>query len=144
MNKDRRLSDVLHILLHLGQADAPLTSEILAAALGTNAAVFRRTMAGLREAGYVQSGKGHGGGWSLARPLEKISLLDVYDALSRPGLFAMGHRSDQPDCAIERNVNLVLADTMAQAEALFMARFNEITLDQLLPKQPARLSLHRG
>lgn len=56
----------------------------------------------------------------------------------------MGHRSDQPDCAIERNVNFVLADTMAEAEALFMARFNEITLDQLLPKQPARLSLHRG
>lgn len=144
MNKDTRLSDVLHILIHLGQVEAPLTSETLAKALRTNSAVFRRTMAGLREAGYVQSGKGHGGGWTLARPLEEITLLDVYTALSRPGLFAIGHRLDQPDCLIERNVNAVLSDTMAQAEALFMARFTEITLDQLLPNQAERLSKHFG
>ena len=61
MNKDTRLSGVLHILLHLGQTTAPQTSETLAKAMGTNAAVFRRTMAGLRDAGYVLSEKGHGG-----------------------------------------------------------------------------------
>lgn len=135
MNRDRRLSDVLHVLLHLGQEKAPLTSDVLARALGTNPAVFRRTMTGLREAGYVQSEKGHGGGWTLARPLEKITLLDVYSALGRPNLFAIGNRSDQPNCLLERTVNAVLTDTMAQAQALLMARFGELALDQLLPKQ---------
>jgi DNA-binding IscR family transcriptional regulator len=44
---------------------------------GTNPVVFRRTLAGLREAGFVRSEKGHGGGWMLAKPLAKVSLLDV-------------------------------------------------------------------
>ena len=141
MNTDRRLSDVLHVMLHLAQLERPVTSDVLAKALGTNPAVFRRTMAGIREAGYVQSGKGHGGGWTLARPLERITLLQVYSALGRPNLFAIGSRSDQPDCLVERNVNAVLADTMAEAEALFVARFGEITLDKLLPNQAKPLTM---
>lgn len=84
MNRDTRLSDVLHVLLHLAHAPEPVTSERLAKSIGTNPAVFRRTMAGLRKAGYVQSGRGHGGGWTLARPLSEITLLDVYNALDRP------------------------------------------------------------
>lgn len=135
MNKDTRLSDVLHVLLHMAQVDEPLTSDVLAKSMGTNPAVFRRTMAGLREAGHVQSGKGHGGGWQLSRPLEQITLLDVYEALNRPTLFAIGNRSERPDCMIQKNVNAALTDTMAQAEALFVERFGEITLDQLLPKR---------
>ncbi|GAA0604242.1 Rrf2 family transcriptional regulator [Caenispirillum bisanense] len=135
MNKDTRLSDVLHVLLHLEHATEPVTSEVLAQNMGTNPAVFRRTMAGLREAGYVMSGKGHGGGWSLARPLEQISLADIYNALGRPGLFAIGSRSQHPDCKIEQKVNKALADSMQQAEALLVQRFGEVALGQLRPEQ---------
>lgn len=135
MNKDTRLSDVLHVLLHMGQVDEPLTSDVLAKSMGTNPAVFRRTMAGLREAGYVRSGKGHGGGWQLARPLDQMTLLDVYDALNRPTLFAIGNRNEHPDCQVQENVNVVLSDTMTQAEALFIERFGQVTLDQIAPKK---------
>ncbi|MEO9338627.1 Rrf2 family transcriptional regulator [Mesorhizobium sp. SB112] len=137
MNKDTRLSDVLHVLLHMGQVDEPLTSDVLAKSMGTNPAVFRRTMAGLRDAGYVRSGKGHGGGWQLARPLNQITLLDVYEALNRPNLFAIGNRNDHPDCQVQKNVNVALSSTMTQAEALFIRRFGELTLDQLVPRRPA-------
>lgn len=131
MNKDTRLSDVLHVLVHLDKATAPVTSDVLARYMGTNPAVFRRTMAGLRNAGYVTSGKGRGGGWSLVLPLESISLLDVYTALGKPTLFAIGSRSDRPECLIERNVNRALEETMSQAEALFLERFKDVTLDTL-------------
>ena len=142
MNRDTRLADVLHVLVHLSQVKEPLTSDVLAKGMGTNPAVFRRTMAGLRDGGYVRSGKGHGGGWSLARPLSQISLLDVYTALGSPNLFAIGSRSEQPDCKVERNVNEALAETMAQAEELFVRRFGEITLDKLEPKEAASLAVH--
>ncbi|MDW5532111.1 MULTISPECIES: Rrf2 family transcriptional regulator [Azospirillum] len=71
MNKDTRLSDVLHILLHLSVVEKPVTSEVLAAALGTNAAVFRRTMAGLREAGLRPVRRGvprRLDAWTVPRP----------------------------------------------------------------------------
>lgn len=142
MNKDTRLSGVLHVLLHLGQVSVPLTSEVLANTMGTNPPVFRRTMAGLREAGYVTSEKGHGGGWTLAKPLSEITLLDIYVALGCPGLFAIGMRNDEPDCKVEAAVNLALADTMAKAEALFINTFRAVTLDQLVPSQASALSIH--
>ncbi len=138
MNKDTRLSDVLHVVLHMAQVEQPMTSEVLAKTMGTNPAVFRRTMAGLRKAGYVQSGKGHGGGWQLARPLGQITLLAVYEALNRPTLFAIGNRSGHPDCLIEKNVNAALSNTMVHAEALLLERFGEVTLDQLLPVNSRR------
>ncbi len=140
MNKDTRLSDVLHVLLHMAQVKEPLTSEVLAGSMGTNPAVFRRTMAGLRRAGYVISGKGHGGGWQLARPLAEITLLAVYEALERPTLFAIGSRGRHPECKIEEAVNSALAETMRQAESLLLERFGKVTLDQLMPSPGKALS----
>lgn len=142
MNKDTRLSDVLHVLLHLDHVDEPLTSEVLARTMGTNPAVFRRTMAGLREAGIVSSGRGHGGGWMLERPLNTVSLLDVYAALGNPNLFAMGNRSAHAACKVERSVNSALAQTMSEAEALFLSRFAQITLDQLADGVTDTLAAH--
>lgn len=143
MSRDTRLSDVLHVLLHMDQLEGPLTSEVLARSMGTNPAVFRRTMAGLREAGFVKSEKGHGGGWRLARPMREITLLAVYEALNRPNLFAIGNRSRHPDCLIEKSVNANLVDTMAAAEALFAKRFGEITLDQLIPRDAVSALVHK-
>lgn len=137
MNKDTRLSDTLHVLLHMAQVEEPLTSEVLARSMGTNPAVFRRTMAGLRRAGYVRSGKGHGGGWQLAQPLEQITLLAVYEALDQPTLFAIGSRGRHSDCMIEKNVNTVLAGALLRAESLLLERFAHVTLDQLMPQAPA-------
>ncbi len=142
MNKDTRLSDVLHVLLHLAQVKEPLTSDTLARSMGTNPAVFRRTMAGLRDAGYVQSSKGHGGGWLLAIPLNQISLLDVYAALGRPNLFAIGNRTGQPDCLVQQAVNSALADTLDRAELMLVQRLGQVTLDELMPKELSPLSVH--
>ena len=142
MNRDTRLSGVLHVLLHMDQAKQRLTSDVLARSMGTNPAVFRRTMAGLREAGLVRSERGHGGGWQLARPLGEITLLDVYDALGRPNLFAIGNRSAHAECRVEKNVNAVMVDTMAAAATLFATRFKEITLDQIAPRHPVGASVH--
>ncbi|UXN73592.1 Rrf2 family transcriptional regulator [Devosia sp. A8/3-2] len=88
---------MLHALLHLHGMEAPATSDLLANMLGTNASVVRRTMAGLRSAGIVAATKGHGGGWSLAKPLDRISLLEIYRALGSPELFAIGNDEDRAD-----------------------------------------------
>ena len=80
MQLDGRLSRMLHILIHMDRANGPMTSEVAAEMLQTNAVVVRRTMAGLRHAGYVRSVKGHGGGWTLANSLDRITVLDIYKA----------------------------------------------------------------
>jgi Rrf2 family protein len=131
MKRDSRLSSMLHLLLHMGQAARPVRSEELATMLRTNPVLVRRTLAGLRERGLVSSEKGHGGGWVVARPLEDITLYDVYEGLGEPELFAIGHRSEQPGCQVERAVNGALDDTLAEAQALVLARLRAVTLAEL-------------
>ena len=131
MRTDSRLSRMLHVLLHMARADQPMTSEQIAQMLGTNAAVVRRTMAGLRKAGYVQSDKGHHGGWRLACGLDSITLLDVHHAVGGPRVFAIGADRDNPDCAVERVVNDAVADALQQAEALLIDRLGSISLADL-------------
>ncbi|MCD0505005.1 Rrf2 family transcriptional regulator [Bordetella petrii] len=131
MRTDSRLSRMLHVLLHMARAEQPMTSEQIGQMLGTNPAVVRRTMAGLRKAGYVQSDKGHHGGWRLARGLDQITLLDVHRAVGGPRIFAIGADRDNPDCAVERVVNEAIADALHQAEALLVQRLGSVSLGDL-------------
>lgn len=131
MRKDSRLSRMLHVLLHMARHDQPFTSEQIARMLDTNPVVVRRTMAGLRQAGYVHSEKGHGGGWTIVRDLESITLLDIHKAVGGPRIFAIGNEHDDPQCAVERVVNAALEDALNEAEALLVARLGAISLAQL-------------
>lgn len=131
MRQDSRLSRMLHVLLHMARHDGPMTSETIAQMLGTNPVVVRRTMAGLREAGYVHSVKGHGGGWTLASDLSDVSLLDIHRAVGGPRIFAIGNESDNPECAVEQSVNRALDDALREAEALLTARLAAVTLAKL-------------
>lgn len=140
MIRDSRLSGVLHLLLHLADHDGPMPSELLAKAMDTNAVVIRRILAGLRERGHVRSEKGHGGGWTLVRGLDAITLLDVYEALGRPALLALGNRSQQPACLVEQAVNAALDDTFAAAETLMLERLKRVTLADLQADFRARLA----
>jgi Rrf2 family protein len=131
MKRDSRLSGVLHVLLHMAEHEEPSTSETLARAMQTNPVVIRRVLSGLREQGFVRSEKGHGGGWVLARDLGDITLRDVYDAIGAPTLFAIGNRTETPDCLVEQAVNAALADSFQQAEDMLLARFGDVTLQML-------------
>jgi DNA-binding IscR family transcriptional regulator len=117
MRRDQRLSRMLHVLIHMDRHVARMTSETIAQMLGTNPVVVRRTMAGLRDRGYVRSEKGHGGGW--------------HEAVGAPPLFAIGPTVDQPDCLVEQAVDAALDDAMREAEALLRSRLAAVTVADL-------------
>lgn len=142
MKKDSKLSDILHILLHIAEADEPLTSAILAKMMRTNPVVIRRTLAGLREQGYVSSEKGHGGGWQLSCDLNTVTLGDIYVAVGSPVILAIGNRSESPGCLVEEAVNIAMNETYNQVEALLLERFSEVTLAQLSHYVHERLQEH--
>lgn len=131
MRNDTRLSRMLHVLIHMARHEQPATSETLAQMLGTNPVVVRRTMGLLKKQGYVQSEKGHRGGWTLARPLEQITLLDIHQALGASTLFAIGLATDHPQCLVEQAVNAALTDAFDAAQALLLKRLGSVTLAQL-------------
>lgn len=138
MRNDSRLSRMLHVLLHMARHEGPMTSDTIAAMLRTNPVVVRRTMAGLRDASYVRSEKGHGGGWVLACDLADVSLLDVHRAVGGPRLFAIGNEQDNPRCLVEKIVNQAVEDALREAEALLVARLGAVCLAELARDFDAR------
>jgi DNA-binding IscR family transcriptional regulator len=141
MKRDSRLSGVLHVLLHMAQHEGPLTSEHLAKAMDTHPVVVRRVMAGLRDHGYVQSEKGHGGGWVLSCDLAKVTLRDIYTALGSPSLLAIGNRTESPGCVVEQAVNAALGTSFDAAEALLLERLGAVTLATLGKDVRSRVAL---
>ena len=131
MRTDSRLSRMLHVMLHMARHEGPMTSDAIGAMLRTNPVVIRRTMAGLRDAGYVRSEKGHRGGWVIACPLERVSLLDIHRAVGGPKIFAIGNEHSNPDCVVEQLVNEAVEDALSSAETLLVARLGAISLAEL-------------
>lgn len=144
MRYDSRLPRVLHALLHLEKMEEPATSEEIGQMLNTNAAVVRRTMAGLREQGYVRSTKGHRGGWTLAKPLSEITLLGIYEALGSPTLFAVGQSEDAPACLMEQAANAATGQALEQAAARFSESLAAITMADLAKDFAKRLSSRKS
>lgn len=131
MKRDSRLSSVLHALLHMAEQEGPMTSDALAQCLGTNPVVVRRTMGFLRDAGIVHSERGHAGGWRIQADLRTVTLRQLHEALGEPAMFAIGNRHEAPECLVEQSVNAALEGAFAEAEALLLQRFSEITLADL-------------
>jgi DNA-binding IscR family transcriptional regulator len=131
MKRNSRLSAVLHVILHMAERASPMTSEELAAHMHTNAVVVRRTMAGLRDAGFVISEKGHGGGWVIAHDLKSLTLRDIYNALGSPEFFALGNRTENPVCLVEQSVNHALDNAFNEAEALIIERLGTVSMADL-------------
>lgn len=85
----------------------------------------------LREAGIVTSGRGHAGGWRIDADLGALTLRQLHEALGDSAMFAIGNRSESSGCLVEQSVNAALETTFAEAEALVLKRFSEITLADL-------------
>lgn len=140
MKGDSRLSDSLHLVLHLAGRNGPTTSEALATSLRSHPVVVRRIMAGLRERGFVESRKGHGGGWELSCDLSAVTVRDVYLALGSPTLLALTNRQDHPTCLVEQAVNEALDDAYVEAERVILSRLGEVTLAELRDSVEDRLT----
>lgn len=140
MPTDSRLPRVLHVLLHLDEIDAPVTSEMIGRMLGMNPSLVRRTMAGLRKAEMVGSTTGHGGGWFLAKGLHEISLAEVYAALGTPNLFTVGPAGDTPECLLEQAANAAVTQALQSAKDAFEKQIEAVTVADLCKEPRAAIS----
>lgn len=115
-----------------------MTSDALAHRMSTDPAVVRRTMAGLRNAGIVRSEKGHGGGWSLERALENVTMRDVYEALGITDVFTIGTRTESPGCFVEQTVNRAMKGALDTSESVLLQQLGGVTLAAIAAEVASR------
>lgn len=131
MRQDGRLARMVHVLVHMGLLGGRETSERIAQMLNTNAVVVRRTMGQLRRHGIVASEGGRGGGWSLAKPLNELTMLDVQRALQGETILEAPLSSDHPSCPVEKVTNARLQAAFQDAELALTKAFQATNLSDI-------------
>nr|WKF60127.1 Putative HTH-type transcriptional regulator YwnA [Paraburkholderia busanensis] len=107
------------------------TSETIALMLHTNPAFVRRTMAALREAGYVNSTGGPGGGWALACDLGDLTVRNVYEAIGHAEPFVISVADDNRTCPVEAAVNRHIGAALDAAEKTLLELLGETRLSEI-------------
>ena len=102
-------SHVILICIETFKEDYKITSDFLASSVNVNPVVIRRLLQQLKKAGIINVKRGSGGAY-IEKPLDEITLLDVYNAvecIDNGNLFHF-HENPNSRCPVGRNIHAVL------------------------------------
>jgi len=128
-----RFTVAVHTLLAIAtfSRQYKTTSEFLAASIGVNPVVVRRTLQSLKAAELVDVRAGSGGA-ELKKSLGEITLYDVYRAVDcMDGDLFHFHENPNPACPVGRNIHGVLDGHLVAAQRAMEAELKRTTLGQL-------------
>jgi Rrf2 family protein len=124
-----RFAVAVHILAALAvNEDKVVRSEQLASSASTNPTVIRRILSKLADAGITSSQLGYGGGATLAKPANQITLLDVFQVVEEPNIFEMHRTPPDENCFVGRNIQQVLGKTTTKAQQALETELSKITI----------------
>ena len=127
-----RYGVAVHILTLVAMLpDSNMSSEDMADSLGVHPVVVRSTLGQLKKAGLVTTRKGVPGS-QLTRPMQDITLLEVFNAvLDKTELFSR-HQQPNPNCPVGRNIQGALERVYHEATEGMKARLGNLTLAELV------------
>ena len=117
-----------------------VTSELLASSANVNPVVIRRLLQELQIAGLVRVKRGSGGA-EIDRPLEQITLLDVYRAVECVEDGQLFHFHEDPNvlCPVGRNIHGILDQKLEAVQAAMEAELKKTTLNDLVENAYRRI-----
>jgi Rrf2 family protein len=131
---NQQFTFAVHIMTMLAFAGEKLDSERIAASINTNPVVVRRLLRALQNAGLVTTAAGRHGGSRLAKNPERISLLQIYDAVEPRPVIAPNERKVWKNCVVSCNMKEIMSSVATGAEDAVRRHLRGITLQQLLRK----------
>ncbi|MFF7213785.1 Rrf2 family transcriptional regulator [Streptomyces sp. NPDC008238] len=136
MSANSRLTIAAHALAWIGlyqrQGNDVATSEQIATSANTNPVVIRRLLGELRRAGLVESRRGVGAGWALARDLGSINLLDVYEAVEPGPLFALHRATPDHECVVGNGIQPAMRSVYDGIEETVRRELSRVSLEDVL------------
>lgn len=134
MTISSRFAVAIHILSLLEiNKDGVNTSDFISSSVNTNPVVIRRIMGMLSKAGLVEARPGIAG-TRLMRPVEDITLLDIYRAVhvvEEDALFSM-HDKPNPDCPVGKHIQASIEPIFSTAQNAMEMSLQHVTLQQIV------------
>ena len=122
-------------------SDQKMTSDFMAASIGTNPVIVRKLLQQLKAAGLLEVARGTGG-VTLKRPLDEITFLDVYRAVEcspEEELFRF-HENPNPNCQVGRNIHQVLDGKLRQVQSAMENELANICISDVTQEMQERIS----
>lgn len=135
MQISSRFTIAIHIFscINTFEQENKITSDFLAGSVNVNPVIIRKLLSQLKAAGLVNVQRGSGGA-SIARPLDQITFLDIYNAvecIDNGELFHF-HENPNPECPVGRNIHRILDDKLQQVQKAMECEMQKITLADVI------------
>ena len=129
------------IIIALRGKESKVTSDFLAASVGVNPVIIRKTLSQLKKAELISVARGTGGA-EIIKDLEDISLLDVYQAvecLGKKGQLFSFHDNPNPACPVGANIHGVLDEKLQKIQLAMEQELSQTSLAQVVVDAEARI-----
>ena len=93
---------------------------------------MRLVLAKLAKAGLVKTTRGRSGSSRLAKPAQKISLLDIYKATAAPPVFAVHSHPVECKCVVSREHKDTMVRVLKDSQAAFEAALDRKKLSDIV------------
>ena len=109
-----------------------LTSDFLAKSTNVNPVIIRKILGQLKNAGLIEVNRGSGGA-SIIKPLNEITLLDVYKATEcvEHGKLFDFHENPNALCLVGKNIHKVIDNKLLRAQEALENELSKVTLENL-------------
>ena len=119
------------ILLLAAEKDTCMTSSALSSLLKVHPVRIRKVLSKMKNAGYIESKEGAGGGFFISCNIERVTLKDIY-TLTQDDLMKAKCHSCCSSCKIGVNIDKVLDSILSNADEKFQDYLEEYTLKKVL------------
>ena len=129
------------IIITLRGKESKVTSDFLAASVGVNPVIIRKTLSQLKKAELISVARGTGGA-EIIKDLEDISLLDVYQAvecLGKKGQLFSFHDNPNPDCPVGANIHRVLDEKLDKIQEAMEEELSQTSLARVVADAESRI-----
>lgn len=137
MQISSRFTIAIHILICIEtfKNDNKVTSDFLASSVNVNPVVIRRMLQQLKLAGMVNVVRGSGG-TEIAKPIDEITLLDIYNAVECVEEGKLFHFHEKPNnlCPVGKNIHNILDVRLDAIQEAMEKEMKSVTIADIMDK----------
>lgn len=135
MQISSRFTIAVHVLICIEtfKNDHKVTSDFLASSVNINPVVIRRLLQQLKKAELITVKRGSGGA-DIEKPLEEITLLDVYNAVEcvEDGELFHFHENPNPLCPVGKNIHALLDVRLQEIQKAMEKEMESVSIQDIM------------